>query len=304
MTAAALEVRHLTRRYGDRVVVDDLSLTVQPGDVYGFLGPNGAGKTTAMRCMLGLIRRDSGEVCIFGESDPVRARRHVGAIIETPAFHGWMSGRRNLEQAAWYAGLTPSEAGREIDRVLERVGLSRRAEDQAQTYSLGMKQRLAIARALLGRPRLMFLDEPTNGLDPRGMREMRDLIRSLALHDQITILVSSHLLPEVQQIGNRVGIIQEGRLRAEGRVEELLVVGSEQEVVELASPDAERLQRVLAGISGVVVLDTGRVDRPRVRCGDRSVPELVAALVAEGVEISAVVPCQRDLEDVFLEVTA
>ncbi len=303
MAVAALEVRNLTRRYGDRVVVDDLSLTVEEGDVYGFLGPNGAGKTTAMRCMLGLIRKDHGDVAIFGDRHPVTSRRHVGAIIETPAFHGWLSGRRNLTQAAAYAGLTRAEAAPEIDRVLERVGLSARAHDPASTYSLGMKQRLAIARALLGRPKLMFLDEPTNGLDPRGMREMRELIRSLALHDRITILVSSHMLSEVQAIGNRVGIIQEGRLRAEGRVSELLTLGEAARVVEVGSPDEGALSACLDALDGVSLEGPGRAGRLRVKLVGRSVEAMVAAMVEAGVAVSAVVPAERDLEDVFLEVT-
>lgn len=300
---AALEVRGLTRRYGARTVVDNLDVTVEEGDVYGFLGPNGAGKTTAMRCMLGLIRRDTGDVAFFGERDPVRARRDVGAIIETPALHGWMSGRRNLRQAAAYAGLPRADVDREIARVLERVGLALRADDPAHTYSLGMKQRLAIARALLGRPRLMLLDEPTNGLDPRGMREMRELIRSLALHDRITIFVSSHMLGEVQQICNRVGIIQDGRLRAEGRVDALLGDVGGAAVVEFGSPDADALTAALSAVDGVEVRGAGRAGRVRVALLGVDAASVVARLVSAGMPVSAVVPAERDLEDVFLEVT-
>jgi ABC-type multidrug transport system ATPase subunit len=302
-TSVALAARGLTRRYGQRVVVDDLHLEVLEGDVYGFLGPNGAGKTTAMRCMLGLIGRDAGEVEIFGERDPVRARRHVGAIIETPAFHTWMSGRQNLEQAAAYAGIPRSEVASEIDRVLTRVGLRERAVDLAGTYSLGMKQRLGIARALLGRPRLMLLDEPTNGLDPRGMREMRDLVRSLALHDRITIFISSHLLVEVQAICNRVGIIQLGRLRAEGRVDHLLGEGVDTRVVEVGGPEPALIERALEGIEGAVLLGPGSHGRLMVRLGALEPHQLNAALVSAGVPVSAVVPTERNLEDVFLEVT-
>ncbi len=303
MAEAALQVFGLTRRYGARVVVDDLHLQVEEGDVYGFLGPNGAGKTTAMRCMLGLIRRDAGNVSFFGESDPVAARRHIGAIIETPSFHPWMSGRANLAQATAYAGLTPKESGVEIDRVLERVGLSERAKDRAGTYSLGMKQRLGIARALIGRPRLMMLDEPTNGLDPRGMAEMRELIRSLSLHDRITIFISSHLLAEVQAMCNRIGIIQHGKLRAEGRVEELLGLGIGESTLEIGSPDVDALRAALAAIVGVDVLGQGRSGRVIVRPNEVKPEELNARLNAAGVAVSAIVPTERNLEDVFLEVT-
>lgn len=298
----ALACEGLTRRFGARTAVDDLRLEVLEGDVYGFLGPNGAGKTTAMRCMLGLIRKDAGSVRFFGEDDPVRARRHVGAIVETPAFHGWMSGRSNLQQAAAYAGLTGATATAEIDRVLERVGLTERAVDRAGTYSLGMKQRLAIARALLGRPRLLLLDEPTNGLDPRGMREMRDLIRSLALHDRITIFVSSHLLGEVQAICNRVGIIQDGKLRAEGRVDALLGEQVDHRVVEIGSPQEHALREALDDLDGVETIGPGPNGRVLARLTGAP-EELVAALVARGVPVAAVVPTERNLEDVFLEVT-
>jgi ABC-type multidrug transport system ATPase subunit len=300
---AALEVRGLTRRFGARVAVDDLHLTVLPGDVYGFLGPNGAGKTTAMRCMMGLIRKDAGEVTIFGERDAVVGRSLVGAIIETPAFHGWMSGRDNLEQAAAYAAVTRSRVQVEIDRVLDRVGLVERAKDRVRTYSLGMKQRLAIARALLGRPRLLLLDEPTNGLDPRGMREMRDLIRSLALHDRITIFVSSHLLSEVQAICNRVGILQAGRLRAEGQVEELLGLTHDQPVIEVGGPDPAAIEAAVAAIPGCALVGPGPRGRLLVRLDGVAADEVNRQLVAAGVAVAALVPSERNLEDVFMEVT-
>lgn len=299
----ALEVQGLTRSYGERIVVNDLHLRVLEGDVYGFLGPNGAGKTTAMRCMLGLIRKDAGTVSFFGESDPVHARRFIGAIVETPSFHGWMSGRANLEQAAAYAGLVGKQVDDEIARVLDRVGLTERAVDRAGTYSLGMKQRLAIARALLGRPRLMLLDEPTNGLDPRGMREMRELIRSLALHDKITIFVSSHLLAEVQAICNRVGIIQEGTLRAEGRVDALLGEHVDRNLVELGSPEPDKLAAALASIEGVERVGPGPNGRVLVRLAGIELWQVTEALVAAGVPVGAVIPTERNLEDVFLEVT-
>jgi len=300
----ALEVRGLSRRYGSRMAVADLDLTVEEGDVYGFLGPNGAGKTTAMRCILGLIRRDSGAVTIFGESDPRKQRAHVGAIVETPAFHGWMSGRKNLEQAAAFAGLSRSEASREIERVLDRVGLTERSKDKTSGYSLGMRQRLAIARALLGQPKLLFLDEPTNGLDPAGMREMRELIRSLALHDRITVFVSSHLLPEVQAICNRVGILKQGQLVAEGTVAELVERAKKQTLVEVDAADQSALRDALEAMPGVVVQGQGKHGRILVQLADTTAVELNLALVAQQIPVSALVPLQADLEDVFLEVVS
>jgi len=304
MSDTALEVRGLTRSFGKRAAVKSLDLQVQTGDVYGFLGPNGAGKTTAMRCILGLIRSDSGEVNVFGQRRSYRSLRDVGAIVETPAFHVWMTGMENLNLAAAYSGLTPKHGKEEIARVLERVGLSERSSDKAGTYSLGMKQRLAIARALLGRPKLLLLDEPTNGLDPRGMREVRELIRSLALHDQITVLISSHLLGEVQAICNRVGIIQEGTLRAEGTVEELLDAEAAERILEVASVDEGALKAALEGMDDLDLLGAGASGRLRVRLqGTLTAGALNRRLVQADIDLTALVPETRSLEDVFLEVT-
>jgi ABC-2 type transport system ATP-binding protein len=293
VSTPALQVRGLTRRYGARQAVRALDLTVHEGDVYGFLGPNGAGKTTAIRCVLGLIRRDAGEVEIFGERG-IPSRRHVGAIVETPAFHGWLSARDNLRIAAAYAGLSQG-VDAEIGRVLERVGLAERAKDRAGTYSLGMNQRLAIARALLGRPKLLVLDEPTNGLDPQGMREVRDLVRSLALHDRITVFLSSHLLAEVQAICNRVGILSEGGLRA-GEA-------SPTRVVEVGAVDVAKLRTVVEAFPEVKVEGPGREGRLRLRLAGLEPAALNRRLVEAGVEVESLVPEKRNLEDVFLEVT-
>lgn len=298
----ALQVRGLTRRYGSRAAVRGLDLTVNVGDVYGFLGPNGAGKTTAMRAALGLIARDAGTVQFFGAADEVAGRRDVGAIIEVPAFHDWLSGRENLELSCAYAGIPAKDVASELARVLDRVGLAERANDRAGTYSLGMRQRLGIARALLGRPRMLMLDEPTNGLDPRGMREMRDLVRSLALHDAITVFISSHLLAEVQAICNRVGIIHQGALVAEGTVDELLAE-QRAHVVEIGSSDIEALKAALEGVPGVQLLGPGESGRLRVQHGELPVAQIIRSLVERSVPLDAVVPIQRNLEDVFLEVT-
>lgn len=303
MSKLALVVRGLTRRFGGREAVKDLNLSVREGDVYGFLGPNGAGKTTAMRCMVGLIRKDSGSVQIFGDRGRA-ALQHVGAIIEAPAFYPWMTGRQNLVHACAYAGIDSKRVDAEIDRVLERVALLERGKDPAGTYSHGMKQRLAIARALLGAPRLLLLDEPTNGLDPQGMREVRELVRSLALNDKITVFISSHLLAEVQAICNRVGILSQGVLRTEGDVASLLAGdASPTHVVEIGTHKPRALDAALEAISGVRVEGPGTEGRLRLRVHGMEVHELVRRLVAAGVPLESVVPEKRNLEDVFLEVT-
>jgi ABC-2 type transport system ATP-binding protein len=293
----ALEVRGLTRRFGGRTAVQDLHLRVQPGDLYGFLGPNGAGKTTSMRCILGLIKRDAGQVAIFGETDPVRQRAFVGAIIETPRFHEWMSGRANLELACAYAG-----QGDAADRAeaLQRVGLADRADDRVSTYSHGMRQRLGIARALVGRPRLLLLDEPTNGLDPRGMREVRELLGMLVKRDGLTVFLSSHLLAEIELLCNRVGILDQGQLTAEGEVATLVRDLAGDETIELGVADPHRARLSLADIEGAEVVGEGSAGRLRVSLRGLSAADLNAKLVAQGVAVSAIVPQGRRLEELYL----
>ena len=299
-----LHVRGLTRRYRYRTAVETLDLNVEQGDVYGFLGPNGAGKTTAIRCILGLIRPNAGEIRIFGDSAHPSRLRHVGAIVETPEFHGWLTGRQNLEVAAAYGALDPGQSNTAIDRVLDRVGLVERSADRVDQYSLGMRQRLGIARALLRNPRFLILDEPTNGLDPAGMRSVRDLVRSLALNDQITVFISSHLLSEVQAICNRVGILQDGRLRAEGLVTDLLSAqAGGPTVVEVGCDAPASLQTAIAALDGATSTGPGSEGRIRVELSGIDAATLNTALVQAGIAVTALVPEQRNLEDVFLEVT-
>jgi ABC-type multidrug transport system ATPase subunit len=298
---SALYVRGLARRYGSRSAVDSLNLDVRPGDLYGFLGPNGAGKTTAIRCILGLIRRDAGTVEIFGNADPVAQRVGVGAMVETPRFHEWMSGRANLEIACAYAGRGDAA---EIDRALDRVGLTPRKNDKVKGYSLGMKQRLGIARALIGQPRLLVLDEPTNGLDPRGMREVRDLLVELARRDKLTVFVSSHLLSEVEAMCNRVGIIDKGVLKAEGRMEDLLARAAGRREVEIAVEDRATAVLALAGIPGAEIVGDGADGRIRVSLEQMDAAGLNRALVLAGVGVSELVSRSGSLEELFLSVTS
>ncbi|MBN1336986.1 MAG: ABC transporter ATP-binding protein [Deltaproteobacteria bacterium] len=292
----ALEVRGLTRRYGSRTVVEDLSIRVEAGDLHGFLGPNGAGKTTTLRCILGLIHVDAGEISIFGETDPVARRRTVGAVVETPRFHEWMSGRANLEESAAYLG---REA--DVDDALHRVGLQDRAGDLVKAYSHGMRQRLGLARALLGRPRLLLLDEPTGGLDPRGMREVRDLLRLLVRQDGLTVFLSSHLLAEVEALCNRVSILDRGRLVAQEDVSVLLERQVTDEVVEVGAEDCGRLRQALADLPGVEITGTGEAGRTLVALHQMTPAELNRSLLAAGVAVSALVPKGPRLEDLYLE---
>ena len=290
-----VESRELTKRYGSHTVaVDRVSLTVRRGEVYGFLGPNGAGKTTTMRMLLGLIRPTSGAASVLGRrpGHPESLAR-IGALVESPAFYPYLSGRDNLRVIARYAGV-PKER---IDSALEQVELADRARDKFATYSLGMKQRLGVAAALLKDPELLILDEPTNGLDPAGMADMRDLISSLGSGER-TVLLSSHLLGEVEQICDRVGVSSKGRMIAESNVEELRGGAA---LLVAARPLVRARERVeqLLGAERVEVLDgTLRLDADPATAG-----RINRELVRANVEVTELHPVERTLEEVFLEMT-
>src|SRR5437763_10506953 len=222
MTQAVLQTEQLSKKYRRRLAVDQLSLTVEQGDVFGFLGQNGAGKSTTIRMALGLVRPTSGRVSVLGHDmsrHPLRALKRVGAIIEAPAFYENFSGRQNLRMLAAMSGGAERQR---IEMVLEIVGLRQRARDPVRVYSHGMRQRLGIAQALLPNPEFIILDEPTDGLDPQGLCEVRTLVRRLRDELGLTVMLSSHLLHEVEQTCNRVAIIDEGRVLYQGSVEDLI----------------------------------------------------------------------------------
>ncbi|MPZ60976.1 MAG: ATP-binding cassette domain-containing protein [Propionibacteriales bacterium] len=285
----------LTKHYGHNTAVDAVSLTVRRGEVYGFLGPNGAGKTTTLRMLLGLVRPTSGTAQVLDGSpgDP-RVLRRLGALVEGPGFYPYLSGRDNLRVLARYNRLGDDD----VERVLEQVDLTSRGTDAFKSYSLGMKQRLGVAAALLGEPDLLILDEPTNGLDPAGMVDMRDLIRQLADRGQ-TVLLSSHLLGEVQEICDRVGVISQGRLIAESTVAELRGASSLHVRAEPISRAAEVVRATLGDVTvrrtdGNLQIDTS---------ADRN-PEVVRALVDAGVDVHEISSIERSLEEVFFEITS
>jgi len=294
--AAVLRATGLTKRYpGGVLAVDGVDLTVHRGEVYGFLGPNGAGKTTTMRMLLGLIRPTSGTVDLLGEppGSPAGLAR-VGALIESSGFYPYLSGLDNLRILARYGGVP---RGR-IDTVLDAVDLTDRAGDRFATYSLGMKQRLGVASALLGDPELLVLDEPTNGLDPAGMADMRALVRRLGAEGR-AVLLSSHLLGEVQQICDRVGVISGGRLIAESTVAELR--GQAALVIAAAPLDVAARRAVqLLGADRVQVVGA----ELRLTAGEAEAAEINRELVAAGVEVSELRREERSLEEVFLEMTS
>ena len=218
---ASLTASHLTKIIGDRTIVDDISFELQPGEVFGFLGPNGAGKTTTIRMLVGLIQPTTGSVNICGHDlrrDPERALRCIGCIVENPDLYRFMTGRENLEHFARMLGVGLAD----IERVAALVNLSHRLDQRVGTYSLGMRQRLGIAQAMLGEPRVLILDEPANGLDPAGIREIRELLRHLADDRGMTVFISSHLLAEIELTCDRVAIIHKGKLLKTGTIRELV----------------------------------------------------------------------------------
>jgi ABC-2 type transport system ATP-binding protein len=326
----AIATRGLTKRFRGQAAVDGIGLSVPAGAVYGFLGPNGSGKTTTIRVLLGLAAATSGQVEIFGRPMPRDLRQvlpRVGALVEGPAFYPFLSGADNLRRLDAADRDAPRRTrDARVAAALDRVGLSNAAGKRVRAYSLGMKQRLGIAAALLGPRDLLVLDEPTNGLDPQGTREVRHLVRSLAA-DGATVFVSSHLLAEVEQICTHVGVMSAGRLVAQGWLDELAVTGPPR--VQVRTPDRaqalEVLQRLgLRGVTaddGVVAaalaratpdggpdrepgVEDGTVDVEDGTVGGLPLPEeVVAALVAEGVRVRGFAVEQESLEDRFVALT-
>ena len=300
MSDLALETQDLTKRFGSRTAVDRLSLRVERGDIYGFLGPNGAGKSTTLRMLLGLVRPTSGVVRFplpAGTWEYLRARSRVGAIIETPAFYENISGRRNLQLLASLSGGVKKKR---VEEVLEIVELSDRARDPVKVYSYGMRQRLGIAQALLPTPELIILDEPTNGLDPQGIQETRKLIRRLRDDMRLTVLLSSHLLTEIEQLCNRVGIIHEGRLLYEGGPEALVTPSK---VYSVRVDDLSTAFELLTSLSGVTVSRNGdsvlRIDATN----EESIATVNALLVSKHIKVYELSPAQESLEEAFLRLT-
>ena len=296
MTQHVIETKALTKRYGETILaVDALDLRVRRGEVYGFLGPNGAGKTTTLRMLLGLVRPTAGDAAVLGAApgSPAALAR-IGAMVEAPGLYPYLSGGDNLRVLAGHAGAPPER----VDPVLAEVGLADRAGDRARTYSTGMKQRLGVAAALLKDPELLILDEPTNGLDPAGMAEMRSFIRSLAQGGR-TVVLSSHLMGEVEQVCDRVGVIRDGALVAEGTVEQLRGRAT---LRVRAEPLGEAAQLVAALPEVAEVATHGAV--LELSADVATAAAINRALVTAGIEVSEISQRRASLEDVFLELTA
>lgn len=296
MPETPVEVRGLVKTYGLIRAVDHVDLTVDVGDVYGYLGPNGAGKTTTLRMLLGLIRRDGGSVALFGRdpAEGVAALDNVAGFVESPTFYPYLSGRENLQL---FGALDGGVDRKRIDEVLDQVELRDRARDRVGTYSLGMRQRLGLATSLLRDPKLLILDEPANGLDPAGIRDMRTLIASLPDRG-VTVLYSSHLLAEVEEVCNRVAIVNDGRIAFEGRLDELRAsFGISYRLQTADDETATRAARDL-GVSVEVGDDGLSLDSDR-----DAVDRLTVELGRRGIAIRHLARQQRSLEDLFFQLT-
>jgi ABC-2 type transport system ATP-binding protein len=298
-----VETSALTKRFGDRVAVDNVELRVPRGSAFGYLGPNGAGKTTLIRMLLGLTKATGGTMRLLGRpvpDDRAAALARVGAIVEEPRFHKHLTGRENLTVIA---AARESEAHARIDGALARVGLSQRADERVKRYSLGMRQRLGVARSLLADPELLILDEPTNGLDPAGIHEFRDMIRGFVAEGR-TVLLSSHLLDEVEKICDEVAIVDQGKVVVQGSIAELAAGGKE--TILIATSDEEQALAILSEHRGVksAIAEANGI---RVTLGVHSVEaqdDISRRLVLAGLAIRRFEPARVSLEQRFLEITS
>jgi ABC-2 type transport system ATP-binding protein len=292
----ALSALNLTKVIGDRTIVDDVSFDLRPGEVFGFLGPNGAGKTTTIRMLVGLIKPTHGSVTVCGfdlRKEFEKAMRCIGCIVENPDLYRFMTGRENLEHFARMLNVRSTE----IERVASLVNLAHRLDQRVGTYSLGMRQRLGIAQAMLGDPRVLILDEPANGLDPAGIREIRELLRSLAAERGLAVFVSSHLLAEIELTADRVAIIHKGRILRSGSVQQLI---SSQRAMEIRVDDGPRAAEIVRS-QGVDVALTD--DILLVPIEEIETPPLLAALTQNGVAVFHARQRVQSLEEMFLEAT-
>lgn len=294
-----LQTHNLTKEYNGRKVVDNLNITLYQGDVYGFLGPNGAGKSTTIKSILGLVKPTSGSITINGYDvvkDGKSAICQIGAMVEAPSFYSGLSGYKNLVLMANLHGISKSR----VDEVLEMVGMTAAKDKDVSKYSLGMKQRLGIARAFLNNPAVVILDEPTNGLDPQGIKEIRELIQELSEKYKVNFLISSHILSEIQTICNRIGIIQKGRLKVQGYVENLL--STDEEMIEIHTIEKEKTSRLIKE-SGICckVVDFEKGIRVNLKKG--SFQTINKILVNNNVNVENISCKEYSLEDYFLNVT-
>lgn len=300
MTTPIVQIRNLTKRIGNRTIIDHLNFEVPRGEVFGLLGPNGAGKTTTIRMMVGLIKISEGDVLIDGNSitqNFERAIVKVGAIVENPEMYKYLTGYQNLIH---FARMVPGVTEERIHEVIRLVGMENRIHDKVRTYSLGMRQRLGVAQALLHKPSLLILDEPTNGLDPAGIRELREYLHRLTREDGISVIVSSHLLSEMELMCDRVAIIQQGKLVDVQPIEDLVNEGTQSHVV-FEIEQIELAQQLLAALPSVRA--TAVKEGLELVLERAQIAEINERLVQGGVKVFGIKKITQSLEEKFLQMT-
>lgn len=304
MSEPALQLNHVSKKIGNKTIIDQLTMNIFQGEVFGLLGPNGAGKTTTIRMMVGLISISSGEILIQGQSitkNFKKAISHVGAVVENPEFYRFLSGYQNLDH---YAHMHGSVTPERFDEVITMVGLEKRIHDPVKTYSLGMRQRLGIAQALLHQPSVLILDEPTNGLDPAGIKELREHLRYLAHYQNVAVIVSSHLLSEMELMCDRTAIIQKGRLL------NILKVKASQDQISppvylIEVDDAEKAKNILSNRFGDGIhVQTTSPTHLKVRTLRETIPDITSLLINAGIKTYEIRLKTKSLEEAFMEVTS
>lgn len=299
MVQSIVKIKNVSKKIGKKLIIDDLSLEIYPGEVFGFLGPNGAGKTTTIRMLLGLASITSGEIYIDNHSVKNEFRKaisNVGGIVENPELYRYMSGYDNLVHfSRMHKGITRKR----IDEIVNFIGLNQRIHDKVKKYSLGMRQRLGVAQALLHNPKLLVLDEPTNGLDPAGIKELRDKLRELAQKENIAVLVSSHLLSEMELMCDRIGIIQNGKLIDVKRLNEFQVDSSDCELLIDVIPQEKALEIIKKYDSHAIIHE----QFIKTTTVNSKIPGIAQELVNNNIQIFEIVKVKKTLEEKFLEIT-
>lgn len=298
MTEAAMQLTNVRKRIGKKEIIKDLSFTINKGEVFGLIGPNGAGKTTTIRMMVGLMKISDGDVHILGKSiksEFKEAVREVGAIVENPELYPFLTGAQNLKQ---YARMIPDITQERIDEAVKLVGLEKAMNEKVGRYSLGMRQRIGIAQALLHKPSILILDEPTNGLDPAGIREIRQYIRKLAIEQNVAVIISSHLLSEIELMCDRIGVIKNGELVAIQAVKENTPVGEQQlSQVEIEAAPAEKALEIINSKTAAVQTN----NKISLQIEKENIPALIASLVEQNILIYEVSVTKATLEDKFFD---
>lgn len=299
---AALSIKNAKKAFGRNIAVNDVSFDLNAGEIFGFLGPNGAGKSTMIKMIMGFLYMDEGSVTINGfnrEKEYEKAMACLGGIVENPEMYRDISGRTNLKMYARLHGNIPPER---IDEVLRLVGMQDRAHEKVKKYSLGMKQRIGLAQAILHKPKVLLLDEPTNGLDPAGIRELRDILKKLAHEDGVAVMVSSHILSEMQMMCDRVGIINKGKLLDIKRVEELKALNSGDGVQRFGVSSPEKAVGILSADYPDLISNVTESSFD-IRVGKQEVSSIIRKLVEAGVDVQAVMVVEGTLEDAYMQIT-